>query len=103
MNKRTQYTREFKLEAVKLLDSGQQATTELVQELGIQRSVLYRWRDEYAEHGEQAFLWALVGANPVCCPMIKPITKPCNAEEKGGAALDGAALDTHPLCRTRYR
>ena len=51
MNKRTQYTREFKLEAVKLLNSGQKPTTELPQELGIQRSVLYRWRDEYAEQG----------------------------------------------------
>jgi len=56
MNKRTQYTREFKLEAVKLLNSGQKPTTELAQELGIQRSVLYRWHDEYVEHGEQAFM-----------------------------------------------
>ena len=56
MNKRTQYSREFKLEAVKLLNSGQKPTTELAQELGIQRSALYRWRDEFAEHGEQAFM-----------------------------------------------
>lgn len=55
MNKRIQYTREFKLEAVRLLNSGQKPTTEVAHELGVKRTVLYRWRDELAERGDSAF------------------------------------------------
>lgn len=55
MSKRTLYTREFKLEAVRLLQTGQKPTSELAMQLGVKRSVLYRWRDEYERDGEYAF------------------------------------------------
>lgn len=55
MTKRTHYTREFKLEAVRQLQTGQKPTSTLALELGVKRAVLYRWRDELARDGDQAF------------------------------------------------
>jgi transposase len=52
--KRKQYTAEFKLEAVQLaqeLDNVAQAA----RDLGIHESMLHRWKNELAEHSEEAF------------------------------------------------
>jgi transposase len=46
MTKRTTYTREFKLEAVRLLESGEKKPVELARELGIPRNKLYKWREQ---------------------------------------------------------
>ena len=43
---RARYTKEFKLEAVRLLKLGQKPATELALELDIQRNQLYKWADE---------------------------------------------------------
>lgn len=55
MTKRQRYTREFKLEAVRLLESGDQPGVEIARELGIKRNQLYKWREELKEKGETAF------------------------------------------------
>ena len=49
------YTEEFKREAVRLLDLGEKPAKELAMELGIKRTLLYRWRDQLREKGEAAF------------------------------------------------
>lgn len=49
------YSKEFKLEAVKLLNQGEIPATKLAMKLGVKRTLLYRWRDEYKEQGETAF------------------------------------------------
>lgn len=41
---RKRYTREFKLEAVRLLELGQKPATQLALELGVQRNQLYKWQ-----------------------------------------------------------
>lgn len=46
MTKRNSYTREFKLEAVRLLESGEKKAADLARELGIPRNKLYKWREE---------------------------------------------------------
>jgi transposase len=43
---RTRYSKEFKLEAVRLLKLGQKPPTELALELGIRRNQLYKWAEE---------------------------------------------------------
>lgn len=48
------YSREFKLEAVRRLQLRTQSATQLAQELGIKRSLLYRWRQEVQERGQAA-------------------------------------------------
>ena len=50
--KRKQYTREFKLEAVRLLRSGEKGAAAIAMELGIRRNQLYKWQDEVELHGE---------------------------------------------------
>lgn len=43
---RTRFSKEFKLQAVELLELGQKNPTELAMELGIRRNQLYKWRDQ---------------------------------------------------------
>ncbi|MFC1816519.1 transposase [Thermodesulfobacteriota bacterium] len=45
MKKRKQFTREFKLEALRLLEEGKKPAADLARELGIRRNLLYKWKD----------------------------------------------------------
>jgi transposase len=55
MQKRKTFTREFKIEAVRLLEKGNKPATELARELGVARNKLYKWKEEVAALGERAF------------------------------------------------
>jgi len=55
MSKRERYPREFKREAVRLLNGGDKSAAEIARELGIKRTLLYRWRDQFIGEGEKAF------------------------------------------------
>jgi transposase len=51
----SKYPKEFKIEAVRLLNEDTRSIAEIARELGIKRTVLYRWRDELNKKGDQAF------------------------------------------------
>lgn len=54
--RRMRFSKEFKLEAVRLLALGQKPPTQLAMELGVARNQLYKWRDQLQTTGtEQAF------------------------------------------------
>ena len=55
MSQRKRYSREFKLEAVRLLEQSDKPIAELARELGIRRNLLYKWRDTLSEKGEASF------------------------------------------------
>lgn len=55
MAERQRYSREFKLEAVRLLEAGQKPAADLARELGVPRNKLYRWQKEIAKQGSEAF------------------------------------------------
>ena len=55
MTKRQTFTKEFKLEAVRLLNEGKKAGAGLARELGIKRNQLYKWKEEIETHGDAAF------------------------------------------------
>lgn len=55
MKKQGRYPKEFKREAVRLLNIGKKPVSELALELGVKRTLLYRWKDEIEEKGESAF------------------------------------------------
>ncbi len=55
MKGRGPYTREFKLEAVRLLRQGEKPASQVAMELGVKRTLLYRWREAYATAGDAAF------------------------------------------------
>ena len=52
MKKRPSYTKEFKLEAVRLLEQGQKSAADLARELGIKRNQLYKWQEQISAHGK---------------------------------------------------
>ena len=55
MTKRNSFSREFKIEAVRLLERGDQEASILARELGVPRNRLYKWRDEIKKHDVAAF------------------------------------------------
>jgi transposase len=52
---RRTYTREFKLEAVRLWQTSGKSAAQIEHELGIGSGCLYRWKRKLAEEGENAF------------------------------------------------
>ena len=52
---RRSYTREFKLEAVRLLETTDRSASQLERELGIGAGALSRWKRKFAEDGDHAF------------------------------------------------
>ena len=53
---RTRFTKEFKVEAVRLLELGQKPATQLALELGVARNQLYKWQEQINKTGaDRAF------------------------------------------------
>jgi transposase-like protein len=65
MTKRTTYTKEFKLEAIRLLEAGDKPGTQIARELGIRRNMLYKWQDQLSTKGEDAFKGRLQGTRTI--------------------------------------
>ena len=55
MNERRNYSKAFKIEAVRLLALGETAAAQLARDLGIRRNQLYKWRDQLSSKGDKAF------------------------------------------------
>jgi transposase len=55
MAKRQPFTKEFKLEAVRLWKSSGRPAAAVARELGLRRNHLYKWQTELETHGEAAF------------------------------------------------
>ena len=56
-NKRKPYktfTKEFKLEAIRLMDTSDRPTSAIALELGIRRNQLYKWKDQMDKKGDVA-------------------------------------------------
>lgn len=49
------YTKAFKMEAAKLVQTSGKSMSQVAQELGVSDSSLSRWCREFGVHGEQAF------------------------------------------------
>lgn len=52
---RRNHTREFKLECVRQIATGQKRPAQICREHNLSESVLLRWRKEYEARGEEAF------------------------------------------------
>ena len=55
MTKRNSFSRDFKREAVRLLELGDKKTSDLARELGVPRNRLYKWREEIRKNDVAAF------------------------------------------------
>lgn len=49
------YTREFKEQAVQLVQTGGKSIAQVARELGISDTSIHQWRKELAQHGKEAF------------------------------------------------
>ena len=54
-NARNRYSREYKLEAVRLSHQPNKTVAEVARELGVRENDLHTWRKLVKEHGDQAF------------------------------------------------
>ena len=52
---RKRYSKEFKLEAVRMLEAGDRTGQQIEGDLGIGSGQVYKWRKELAASGERAF------------------------------------------------
>jgi transposase len=50
------YTKEFKLEAIRLYESGNKSVRQVEQDLGITAGLLNKWRGQHRADGQQAFV-----------------------------------------------
>jgi len=55
MTTKKTYTKEFKQEAVSLLETSDKTGVDVARELGIKRNQLYKWREELQTKGDDAF------------------------------------------------
>ena len=52
---RRKYTKEFKIEAVRLVEESDVPVFDAARELGVHPNSLYKWRRQYLADGEEAF------------------------------------------------
>ena len=52
---RQRFTREFKIEAVRLANESGKLVTDVARDLGISVQLLYKWQEDVAKLGETAF------------------------------------------------
>ncbi len=55
MKKRNIYSKEFKLEVLRQWKQEGQSATVLARNLGLRPNMLYKWKEQFSRHGEQAF------------------------------------------------
>ena len=46
------YTKEFKLEALRLMDESERPASEIAMKLGIRRNQLYKWKEQMTKKGD---------------------------------------------------
>jgi transposase len=63
MKQRQVFSKEFKLEAVRLLESSDRPAAEIARQLGIRRNQLYKWQQELRRRGNGAFCRARPASN----------------------------------------
>ena len=54
IKKRKTYTKEFKLEAIRMMANSGRPSSEIVMQLGIRRNQLYKWKDQLEKTGDVA-------------------------------------------------
>jgi transposase len=55
MNTRKTYTREFKLETLRLVETSGKRPREIERELGLSPGLIHKWRREFANKEQEAF------------------------------------------------
>jgi transposase len=67
------FSKEFKQEAVRLLEEGRKPAADIARELGIRRNQLYKWKEQTDKHGTTVF--AGHGRRPNKCSDAEEIAR----------------------------
>jgi putative transposase len=81
------HSREFKLSVVRQLASGEKRPAQICREHNLASSVVSRWRNEYDQRGEEAFLPAVPSEPKTAEARIAELERFC-----GQLALENALL-----------
>ncbi len=54
IKKRKTFTKEFKLESIRLMEKSERPSSEIAMELGIRRNQLYKWKEQLEKTGDVA-------------------------------------------------
>ena len=54
--RRKTFTKEFKIEAIRLMEESDRSTSEIAMELGLRRNQLYKWQEGLKVKGGMAFI-----------------------------------------------
>lgn len=55
MSRRRKFDKQFKIDAVRLLESSGKTATEIAEDLGIRQDALSRWKREFNQENQEAF------------------------------------------------
>ncbi len=55
VSRRKTFTRDFKIETVKLVTDSDMSVSQVAEDLGIHQNTLYRWVQKFGENPEEAF------------------------------------------------
>lgn len=55
MGRRQKHSKEFKLEALRLMQDPHRSVTEVAENLGVERGMLYKWQRELKRQGVESF------------------------------------------------
>src|SRR5229473_3991987 len=81
------HSRELKMTIVRQLASGEKRPAQICREHNLASSVVSRWRNEYDQHGEEAFLPPSTSAPPTAEAKIAELERFC-----GQLALENTLL-----------
>jgi transposase len=81
------HSREFKLDVVRQVASGEKRPAQICREHGLAESLLLRWRKEYDARGEAAFGPSEEGGDRALAQRVAELERLC-----GQLALENAAL-----------
>jgi Transposase. len=54
-NPRRTYSKEFKLETLKLAETSEKSVSQIEREMGLPAGVVFRWKRQLSQDGDQAF------------------------------------------------
>jgi transposase len=55
VSRRRRFTREFKIETVKLVTTGDNSVNQIAEDMGIHPNTLYKWARQYSDKPQEAF------------------------------------------------
>lgn len=84
------YSKEFKLEAIRLADESKKPVTQVARELGLRVNQIYRWRQQLEEKQDDAFTGK--HATPDKDAEIRRLKKELAASEEENAFLKKTAI-----------